>query len=80
VYEADICFEGGSRSTEKGYDLGFGSKPGQPHVKDIAKILVRAFEDEPSCWASARLESISKIEEGDLYSIWRVKIVQPYTD
>jgi hypothetical protein len=80
IYESDICFEGGCRSTIKGYDINHGTKPFEDHVRSIARLLVRPFEDQPTSWASAQLVSIVCIEEGETYSIWRVKIVEPYTD
>lgn len=78
IYEADICFEGGTRSTLKGFDLPFGTSLTEERVKEVAKIFVHPFSDDPESWT--KLESIKCIEKGGTYSIWRVKIVSLYTD
>lgn len=79
-YEAEICIEGGSPSTVSGYDLPFGTGIGEEQVKNIARVLVRPFDDTPKHWASARLESIQCVKKEPTYAIWRVKVVEPFTD
>lgn len=79
-YVSEICIEGGTLSTQAGYDLPFGTRRREESVKQIARVLVRNFSDRPETGADARLASISCIEQTGTYSKWLVRIVEPYMD
>ena len=79
VYEADIAIEGGCRSNMSGFDLPFGTGSNEDRVKEIARVMVAPWSDNPGPFG-ARLTEIKQIERTETYAIWHVVIVQPYCD
>lgn len=46
-------------------------------VRELARALVKEFEDEPESWTSPTLRQIAPLEaEGDFAATWQVEIVE----
>ena len=79
IHEAELCIEGGTRSTIRDFDIPFGTKPSEARVRELARVLVRSFKDAENSSFGARV-TIALIEQADTFSRWHIKVVEPYTD
>lgn len=80
INEAEILFEGGSRSSVAGCDVPFFTSPTISRVKDIVRALVGNFVETLPAGYNTRLDKLECIDEGRCYSIWFVRLITPYSD
>jgi hypothetical protein len=74
VREAEIIVKGyvddGTIEKQSSWD------PGESVIRDLARVLVADFDDQPTHGLQHHLESIKKLAPGH----WRVLIIEPYCD
>mgnify|MGYP001577337039 FL=1 len=74
VYEYLITVKNYWESTTGLREGSFSQK--EQDIKYLVKTFSRHFEDEPKCWADARLSAFEKID----FRTFRITIIEPYTD
>lgn len=81
VLEAEVLFEGGTKSSVAGCDVPFFTRPKESRVREIVRALVGSFKDDGEAGAfDTRLARLELIEQGRSFSIWAVTLVTPYCD